>query len=776
MKISYNWLKSFIELKEGPHEVAEVLTQTGLEVEHVDEIETIKGGLKDLIVGEVLECEKHPNADKLKLTKVDLGSGEPVQIVCGAPNVDKGQKVVIAPVNSTIYPLTGEPFKIKKAKIRGEVSFGMICAEDEIGLGSDHDGIIILPGNLEPGSLVSDHFDVDTDYCIEIGLTPNRGDAISHFGVARDLKAFYGREICFPTVDNSDFSGNGVIDIDIQDAEACPRYAGVILENITVEESPDWLKNRLRSVGLSPINNVVDVTNFVMHEIGQPIHAFDLERIQGGIVVRRANKGEKLTTLDDLERELDEQDLVIADHQGPLALAGIFGGIDSGVSSSTKSVFIESAYFDPGTVRRTAKRFALNTDASFRYERGTDPKLPAKAVRRIVQLLSEVCGAKVNSQLFDHYPKTISNFEFELDLDWLNTFCGTTFPRERVIAILNALDISTIGDSNVLQLSVPPYRPDVSRPVDVAEEVLRIYGYNEVEIPRRISMTPANAVHFDKHKLRNRVADHLSSMGFLEIMNNSQTSEENASANAIKILNPLSNEYAVMRTDLISGVVQSISYNWKRKIQDLRVFEFGSVYSKSESSYKEDEQLIIAGTGKLREENWYGQSEEFDYFYLTSMIDQMLDLSKLDGSAKETLVEFGRLSKKQLKQYDIESDVVYAVIDWKKWIRKASKAKFELEDVPKYPLVKRDISAVISSDTPFESIEKVVQKACGKYFKYLNCFDVFEDEKLGAGNKAYAFSVFMYDEEKTMKDKQIDKLFEKMLLALENELNASIRR
>lgn len=776
MKISYNWLKSFIELKEGPHEVAEVLTQTGLEVEHVDEIETIKGGLRDLVVGEVLECEKHPNADKLKLTKVDLGSGEPVQIVCGAPNVAQGQKVVVAPVNSTIHPLDGEPFQIKKAKIRGEVSFGMICAEDEIGLGSDHDGIIILPENVKTGTLVSDHFNVGTDHCIEIGLTPNRGDAISHFGVARDLKAYYGRETCFPTIDQGEFSGSAVMDIDIRDTDACPRYAGVILENIKVGESPDWLKNRLRSIGLSPINNVVDVTNFVMHEIGQPIHAFDLEQIHGGIAVRRANKGEKLTTLDDIERELDEQDLVIADHQGPLALAGVFGGINSGVSNETRSVFIESAYFDPGTIRRTAKRFALNTDASFRYERGTDPNLPVKAVRRIVQLLSEVCGAQVNSELYDHYPKAIGNFEFELDLNWLNTFCGTTFPRDKVISILNALDISTEGDSDTIQLSVPPYRPDVTRPVDVAEEVLRIFGYNEVKIPRRISITPANAVHFDKHKLRNRVADHLSSVGFLEIMNNSQTGEEKATESAVKILNPLSNEYAVMRTDLISGVVESLSYNWKRKIQDIRVFEFGSVYSKSGDSYKEDEQLIIAGTGKLRKENWYGTSEDFDYFYLSSMIDQLLDLSSMDRSAKENLVEFGRFSKKQLKPFDIESDVVYAVIDWKKWIRKASKSRFELKDVPKYPLVKRDISAVISSDTPFESIEKVVQKACGKYFKYLNCFDVFEDEKLGAGNKAYAFSVFMYDEEKTMNDKQIDKLFEKMLKALETELNAAIRR
>ena len=613
-------------------------------------------------------------------------------------------------------------------------------------------------------------------HCIEIGLTPNRGDAISHFGVARDLKAFYGRETCFPTIDHSDFSGSAIMDIDIQDTDACPRYAGVILENITVGESPDWLKTRLRSIGLSPINNVVDVTNMVMHEVGQPIHAFDLEQINGGIVVRRAKKGEKLITLDDIERELGEQDLVIADHKDPVALAGVFGGINSGVSDQTKSVFIESAYFDPGTVRRTAKRFALNTDSSFRYERGTDPNLPVKAVRRIVQLLSEVCGAKVNSQLYDHYPKPIANLEFELDLKWLNTFCGTAFPKERVISILNALDISAEGESDVLRLSVPPYRPDVTRPVDVAEEVLRIYGYNEVEIPRRISMTPANAIHFDKHKLRNRVADHLSSVGFLEIMNNSQTSEENADESAVKILNPLSNEYAVMRTDLISGVVQSLSYNWKRKIQDIRVFEFGSVYSKTDEAYKEEEQLIIAGTGKLREENWYGKSEEFDYFYLSSMIDQMLDLSKLDRSAKEPLVEFGRLPRKQLKQYDIESDVVYAVIDWKKWIRKASKARFELQDVPKYPLVKRDISAVISSDTPFESIEKVIRKACGKYFKYLNCFDVFEDEKLGAENKAYAFSVFMYDEEKTMNDKQIDKLFEKMLKALETELNASIRR
>lgn len=776
MKISLAWLRTLIDTGDSPEQLADLLTNTGLEVEHLDEIETIRGGLRGLVVGEVLQCRPHPNADKLTICEVNYNSGELVQIVCGAPNVRPGQKVVVAPVNTTIYPTNGEAFTIKKAKIRGESSMGMICAEDEIGLSSDHAGILVLDPSAEVGSSVADHFAVQSDYCIEIGLTPNRGDAISHLGVARDVHAVTGNPIRLPKIWEGDFNGNTPFQVHVEDPELCPRYAGAVLRNIGVQASPDWLQARLRAIGLKPINNVVDVTNFVMHEIGQPIHAFDLNHIRGGIVVRKARPGEELITLDEVKRSFKGEELVIADAEKILAIAGVFGGHDSGVSPSTTSIFIESATFNPGSVRRTARQFGLNTDASFRYERGTDPEIPVFALQRVVQLLNELCAAQPDSDLIDVYPVPVRPASFELNTNWLNAFCGTEAEPMEIKSILERLDMEVSGDGESFQLEIPAYRVDVKRPVDVAEEFLRIYGYNRVDIPEIVRMTPSASGAFSETQLRNKLANNLSAIGFLEIMNNSQTRLDLTEEARVQILNPLSQEYAAMRTSLLPGMLDALSYNWKRRNGNLMLYEFGKTYFSTETGYSEREELLISGSGDLRESNWQGNGGTFDYFYLKSIVNALWRQSGLSGDAPENLVEYGNVPKGKLRELDIDAPVPYARIDWTGWVRKARKARFNLEDIPKFPVVKRDISAVLDRSVLFSAVAETVRKQSGRYYRDINCFDVYQGDKLEPGKKAYAFSVYWYDDQKTMNDAQIDQLLRKTIEALERDLSAVIRR
>lgn len=778
MKISYDWLGKLIDLDQNPTELSELLTNTGLEVEHVDEFEAIKGGLKGLVVGHVLTCVKHPNADKLKVTTVDIGQEEPVQIVCGAPNVDVGQRVVVAPVNSILYPEGHDPFKIKKAKIRGELSQGMICAEDEIGIGNDHDGIIVLPKNAQAGSMVNDLFDLKNDHVIEIGLTPNRGDAISHLGVARDVKAITGESIKFPEIYSDNGVSNTKLEIDIQDSELCPRYAGIVLKDLKIGPSPEWMQRHLKSLGLNPINNVVDITNYVLHELGQPIHAFDWNKINGGIIVRKAKAGEKLITLDEAEREFEGDELLICDSDKALAIGGVFGGIDSGVTETTSDVLIESAFFDAGSVRRTARRFGLNTDASFRFERGTDPNMVEKALRRVVFLLKEYAGAKVDSDIIDCGQKEFAPYNFSFEIPWLNSFCGTKLSQAEVIEILASLDIQSREEGDTLNVSVPRYRVDVTRPVDIAEEVLRIYGYNKVEIPSRLNITPAETEKFNTYDLKNKVAEALSGIGFNEIMNNSQTNDKDAgdSEGVVKMMNPLSQEYTSLRTSLLPGLINSLSYNWKRKIEDLKFYEFGKTYKKIEDSYKEYEMLLIGGTGSVYEMNWHSNTDKFDYYFLKSAVESIFNKCGISLHKIADLVEFKTLDKNSLADYDIGDDTNYALINWDGFKKAGRKAKFELKPIPKYPLVKRDVSAVIDSAVEFSSIENLVKKSARKYFRGINCFDVFEGDKLGKNKKAYAFSVYLYDEDKTMKDKQIDGILNQIIQSLEKELQAVIRR
>jgi len=777
MKISYDWLSNLIDLDPDPNKVSALLTNTGLEVEHLDEIELIKGGLKGLVIGQVMTCSKHPNADKLKITTVDIGADENLQIVCGAPNVSEGQKVVIAPVNSVLHPVGHEPFTIKKAKIRGEHSHGMICAEDEIGLGTDHDGIIVLPDTAPIGGSVSDFYNVKSDHVIEIGLTPNRGDAISHFGVARDIKAVTGNSIRFPKIFNSDTQGRGNLKIKVDSPELCPRYCGILLTDLKIGPSPEWMQNHLRSIDQNPINNVVDITNYVLHELGQPIHAFDWDKVKGGITVREAKPGERLVTLDNEERKFQGGELLICDDSKALAIGGVYGGLDSGVSDSSVNIMIESAYFDPGSIRKTARQFGLNTDASFRFERGTDPDMVEKALRRVVQLLVEYADAKVDSSIVDIYPEKRSSFQFEIDIAWLNSFCGTQLNRKEIKSILEALDIACIDTEGGFDLKVPPYRVDVTRPVDIAEEVLRIYGYNNVEIPTRLSMTPAIGGTFSAYAIQNRVANLLSDNGFLEIMNNSQTSADRVEGeDAVALLNPLSREYSHMRTELLSGLTNALSYNWKRKSEDLKFYEFGKIYKNADGHYTEERQLIIGGTGLVTSKNWISSDMQFDHYFVKSTVELIFNSCGISLDKMSRLVQFGVKRASELKNDDINSDLNFAVINWDGFIKASRRAKFKLQAIPKYPLVKRDLSAVIDTSVHFQNVEEIVRKACKKYFRGINCFDVYEGDKLGKGKKAYAFSIFLYDEQKTMNDKQIDGLLNQTIAVLEKEIGALIRR
>ncbi|MFD1552837.1 phenylalanine--tRNA ligase subunit beta [Putridiphycobacter roseus] len=807
MKISFNWLKQYIQTELPVERVCEILTDTGLEVEGLEKVESIKGGLAGLVIGEVLTMEKHLDADRLNITTVNIGEAENLQIVCGAPNVAPGQKVVVATVGTTLYPSPTESFKIKKSKIRGVESLGMICAEDEIGLGKGHDGIMVLPEDTAVGQLAKTFFKVEDDYLIEIGLTPNRADAMGHIGVARDLKAYLNvhenenLKINFPAVTALDFTGE--FPINIHQNDECQRYAGAILNQVKVAPSPDWLQNKLRTIGLSPINNVVDITNFVMHEMGQPLHAFDLKKVGTEINIRFANPNEKITTLDGVERELNEADLVIANEKEAMCMAGVFGGIDSGVSDQTESIFLESAYFQPVSVRKTAKRHGLNTDSSFRFERGVDPNTVTTALARAVYLLKEITGANlVEAQ--DNYTNPIQDFKVSFNFGRCRTLMGANLSNESITKILNELDItidSMTGD--MAELIVPAYRVDVQREADIVEEVLRIYGFNKIELPEKLNTSVTFSTKPNKEKMYNLIADLLVANGYFEIMANSLSaakhieqvkSEVFSTANNVNILNPLSVELDVMRQTMLFGGLESIAHNQNRQAPNLSLFEFGKVYAKHEQDYIETEKLAIWLSGNVNKENWADVKKEQSFFTLKGIVESIFTKLGLNQQLKQQSIHndlfedgislfigkkevgaIGWVKENVLKTFDVKQSVFYADLNWGEIVGHYFMNKINFKPLPKTQFVRRDFSLLLDKDIRFEQIETIAKKADRKILKEVGLFDVYEGKNLEKGKKSYAVNFIFQDQEETLKDKVVDKIMDKIRKGLEEELKAELR-
>ncbi|WP_299679081.1 phenylalanine--tRNA ligase subunit beta [uncultured Tenacibaculum sp.] len=808
MKISYNWLQQFLQFDWNPEKIGELLTDLGLEVEGIELKESIKGSLKGVVVGEVLTCKKHPNADKLKVTTVNLGTGEPVQIVCGAPNVDAGQKVPVATIGTMLYDEKGEGFKIKKGKIRGEESHGMICAEDELGLGSSHDGIMILDESLVPGTPCADVFKIETDHVFEIGLTPNRADAMSHYGVARDLRAGLLQndvklELISPSV--SDFHVDErrlKIDVEVENKELTPRYCGITITDVEVKDSPEWIKNRLKAIGIAPKNNIVDITNYVLHELGQPLHAFDASKIKGNkVVVKTLEEGTKFTTLDEVERELSAEDIMICDAESnPLCIAGVFGGLKSGVTENTTTVFLESAYFNPVSVRKTAKRHGLNTDASFRFERGIDINQTKYAIKRAALLIEEYAGGKMSSDIMDFYPEKVNDFEVFLSFENVYKLIGQDIPKETIKNILASLEIkiNSITEAG-LGLVIPSYRVDVQREADIIEEILRVYGYNNIEFSHKLN----TSISFDNDtqvKVENIVSDHLVALGFNETMANSLTkadyiglSEDLNESFNVEMLNPLSNDLKVLRQSLLFSGLESISYNINRKNNALKFFELGKTYHKYESGYQEDKHLTLFVTGNKLKDNWKIASETSSFFYLKGVITSIfnrLGLSNLKNSpvkssvfsegltlslGKTKLVEFGVVKRSILKEFSIKQEVLFADFKWDVILGLVGKKKIKVTDLPKFPAVKRDLALLLDSKVEFKEIYNLAFQSERKLLKEVDLFDVYEGENLPEGKKSYAVSFILQDENKTLNDKQIDKIMQKLQQTFEKNVGAELR-
>lgn len=811
MRISYNWLKQFIKTNLKAEEISEILTDLGLEVEGVDKFESLKGGLQGVVVGHVLTCEQHTNADKLKVTTVDLGNGEaPVQIVCGAPNVAVGQKVPVATIGTKLYDKEGNAFEIKKGRIRGEESHGMICAEDELGLGESHDGIMILAEDLKPGTPAAKIFNIETDEVFEIGLTPNRADAMSHFGVARDLRAGLVQkenntnfEIITPSVSNFKVDKRTLkIDISVEADKLAPRYCGVTISGIEVKPSPSWLQNRLKAIGLTPKNNVVDVTNYVLHELGQPLHAFDAAKIKGNkVVVKTVKAGTKFTTLDDVERTLDAEDLMICHAEGPMCIAGVFGGKDSGVTETTSSIFLESAYFNPVSIRKSAKRHALNTDASFRFERGIDPTITEYALKRAALLIQEVAGGEITSDVVDIFPKKIEDFQVFLTFDKIKRVIGEEIPKEVIKKILVSLDIKVNNVTEAgLGLVIPSYRVDVQREIDVIEEILRVYGYNNIKFSQKLNATIANSSRTEEFKVQNIVANQLCSLGFNEMMANSLTKPEYVSLSSslkeeftVKMLNPLSNDLSVMRQSMLFSALEAVSFNINRRKTDLKLFEFGKTYHKLPSGYDENKHLTLTVSGNRSDESWTNTQQKSDFFLFKGYVMSILSRIGLDEKVttlpfedaiyneglalaigKEIILEMGTIKKPILKHFDIKQEVLFADIYWDK-IQKYIANKIKFTDIPKYPEVRRDLALLIDNTVTFEAIFKVAKQTEKKLLKDINLFDVYEGKNLPEGKKSYAVSFTIQDENKTLNDKEIEKIMMKLQTNLEKELGASLR-
>ncbi|MCH2490837.1 MAG: phenylalanine--tRNA ligase subunit beta [Flavobacteriales bacterium] len=808
MNISYNWLKQFINLDWSPEKTAELLTDLGLEVEGISNFTSLPGALEGVIVGHVVTCKKHPNADRLKITEVDLGNGSPVQIVCGAPNVSEGQKVPVATVGTTLYDKEGSPWQIKKGKIRGEVSEGMICAEDELGLGNDHDGILVLDSKLKPGTKVSDLYEIENDTVFEIGLTPNRADAMSHWGVARDLRAGLlmqdiSLELITPSTSSFHIDSRTLkIDVAVENNELAPRYCGVTISGLTVSESPDWLKNRLKAVGLAPINSVVDATNYVLHELGQPLHAFDATKIQGNeIHVKTLPKGTKFTTLDGIERTLDKEDLMICDAKGPLCIAGVFGGLHSGVTEKTTSIFLESAYFNPVSVRKTAKRHGLNTDASFRFERGIDPNITEYALMRAAILITEIAGGEVSSEITDIYPKKIEDHQVYLSFDNASSLIGETIPRETIKDILTSLEIkiNNVTESG-LGMTIPAYRNDVTREADVIEEVLRVYGYNRIGFNQKLNASISTTQPVEDYQVRDKVSALLTAQGFHEMLGNSLTtpkyidliSELKQDYN-VSMLNPLSQDLSVLRQSMLFGALEALSYNNNRRIQNVKLFEFGKTYHNFPGGREEHKHMSLLVSGDRTHDSWTHKTRPTDFFYLKGLITTVLHRLGIKGYSevglqddvfteglelklgKKALVRFGVVSKNITKQFDIENEVLFADFNWDQVLAEITSENFQLRPIPKFPQVKRDFALLLDDSANFNELKSAAMQTEKKLLKDVRLFDVYTGKNLPKGKKSYALSFTLQDDKKTLTDKQIDKIMKKLEQRFSQDFGATLR-
>ncbi len=808
MKISYNWLKQFIKTDWSPEKTGELLTDLGLEIEGIEAFQSVKGALEGIVVGEVLTCVQHPNADRLKLTTVTIGSGEPLQIVCGAPNVAAGQKVPVATIGTTLYTDKGEAWTIKKGKIRGEESHGMICAEDEMGLGTSHDGILVLDKKLEVGTLLSDIFKVENDHVFEIGLTPNRADAMSHYGVARDLKAGLiqkdiNKELITPSVSAFHVDNRTLkIDVDVINKDLAPRYCGITISGLKIEESPTWLQNRLKAIGITPKNNVVDVTNYVLHELGQPLHAFDALKIKGNkVIVKTLPKGTKFVTLDEVVRELHEEDLMICDAEKPMCIAGVFGGITSGVTENTTSIFLESAYFNPISIRKSAKRHGLNTDASFRFERGIDPNITEYALKRAALLILEVAGGEITSDLVDMYSKKIEDYQVRLSFENAQKLIGEEIPKEIIKRILMSLDIKINNVTETgLGLTIPAYRNDVTREADVIEEILRVYGYNNINTTEKLNASISKSSRFEDYKLQNIVSDQLVAQGFFETLSNSLTSpkyiklsEQFKREHNVEILNPLSKDLSVLRQTLLFNGLEAVSYNSNRKRNDLKLFEFGKTYHNYNGNREEHKHLSVFVTGNRFDDRWTTPTQKSDFFYLKGTLTSLLGrlgMTQLQSSpiqndvfsegitlstGKTNLVDFGLVNKKILKHFDISHDVLFADFHWDNVIEMAKHNTIIFKDLPKYPEVRRDFALLLDDHITFEQIDNIAKQTERELLKEVDLFDVYQGKNLPKGKKSYAVSFTIQDENKTLTDKQIDKIMAKLQTNFEQQLGAELR-
>ena len=821
MNISYNWLKEYINTSLTPDELAAALTSIGLETGSVEEVESVRGGLRGIVIGKVLTCVEHPDSDHLHVTTVDLGDGEATQIVCGAPNVDAGQTVVVATVGTTLYDGDKE-FKIKKSKIRGVESFGMICAEDEIGIGHSHDGIIVINEDVKPGTPAAEYYGLTSDYVLEVDLTPNRIDAASHFGVARDLAAWASQHaealsLTRPCVDafKADRT-DGAVSIEVANTDACPRYSGVTIRGINVTESPKWLKDRLNTIGVRPINSVVDITNYILHAIGQPLHCFDLAKIDGEkVVVRNCEEGTPFTTLDGVEHKLSAADLMICSASKPMCIAGVFGGLDSGVTEATTDVFIESAYFNPTSVRKTARRQGLQTDASFRYERGTDPNITMYALKLAALMIKELAGGEICGEPIDIYPNPVAPFDVTLSYDYARGLIGKNIPNETFEAILASLEIEIAStDGNEAQLKVPTYRVDVQRPCDVVEDILRIYGYNNVEMGTTVHSSLSFKSEADvDNNLRNLISDQLTACGFNEILNNSLSAEryyaENQAyplENCVRLLNPLSNDLCVMRQTLLFGGLESVAYNVNRRSADLMMYEFGNVYTfnpQAESTeekplapYSEASKLGIWMTGCVRPAGWLRQACSATVYDLRAVVENIF--ARLGINSKEikltqgdcsifsaslniatrsgkSLGHLGILSKAILKAFDLKQEVFFAELNWAELIKMSIRNKVTYTPLPKTMAVKRDLALLVDNAVTLQQIDATVRESERKLLKDVTLFDVYEGDKLPAGKKSYAINITLQDDERTLNDKQIDAVMNKIITNLRQKVGAELR-
>ena len=819
MNISYNWLKNYININVSPEQISKILTSIGLEVGSVEQIQTVKGGLEGLVVGEVFSCAKHENSDHLHVTTVNVGQTEPLQIVCGAPNVDAGQKVIVATVGTKLY--SGDDcFTIKRSKIRGVESFGMICAEDEIGIGTDHNGIMVLPADTKVGTLAKDYFGVKDDTLIEVDITPNRIDAASHYGVARDLAAYFALtddtvKLTKPSVDTFSVDNTNLsIPVVVENPAACPRYSALTISGVSVTESPQWLKESLMTIGLRPINNVVDITNFILHELGQPLHAFDADKITTGEVrVKNLPEGTPFTTLDGVERKLSSEDLMICNGDEPMCIGGVFGGLNSGVTEATRNVFLESAYFNPVSIRKTARRHGLNTDASFRFERGCDPEITIYALKRAALLIQEIAGGTISCEPVDEYPVQSHPFDVTLNKEKIDSLIGKKIGRDNIVKILNGLEIEIVSENEEqFQLKVPAYRVDVQRDVDVIEDILRIYGYNNVEIGDKLVSTLSYASKPDSHKLQILISEQLTAQGFNEVLNNSLTKGSYYNGltaypetESVKLLNPLSSDLNVMRQTLLFGGLENIARNINYRNTDLKLYEFGNCYHYHNENknpenpldaYTEEYHLGMWITGNKFSDSWTSGTEKSSFYELKAYVQNILTRFGLNlrtlkteefaddlfaealriSSAKGTLlVTYGIVNPEMRKRTDVNAEVYYADLVWNNILSELKDSAVKYSELPKYPEVRRDLAFLLDKNTTFAEIEKIAYESERKFLKKVSLFDVYEGKNLEAGKKSYAVCFILQDESKTMTDNVIDGIMRKIQQNIETKLNAKLR-